>query len=163
MNVIRLTEDDWRTLRDVRLAALADAPYAYGSTLAVEQTYDQARWREWLGSGLWAVAVRNGENAGLVGVIVPKPDTPMLVAMWVNPDHRGHGVGDVLVIEILKWVREWSPRSGERRWSRVVLRVADGNNAARRLFLRHGFEPTGRRTPLESDPRVLTETLSYAI
>lgn len=156
MDVIRLTEEDWRTLRDVRLAALADAPHAYGSTLAVERTFDETRWRDRFGNARWAVAVRNAENAGLVGVLTLEPDTPTLISMWVSPAHRGRGVGDALITEILRW-------AAENRWSRVVLRVADGNDAARRLFLRHGFTPTGRRTPLESDPGVLTETLSRAI
>jgi hypothetical protein len=31
------------------------------------------------------------------------------------------------------------------------------------LFLRHGFEPTGSREPLASDPGVRTELLSRAI
>lgn len=156
MDVIRLTEDDWRTLRDVRLAALADAPHAYGSTLAVEQAFDETRWRARFSNCRWVMAVRNAKNAGLVGILLLEPDTPMLIAMWVSPDHRGAGVGDALVTEALHWV-------AENRWSRVVLRVADGNDAARRLFVRHGFTPTGRRAPLESDPGVLTETLSYAI
>jgi len=44
-----------------------------------------------------------------------------------------------------------------------VLRVADGNEAARKLFLRHGFTPTGQREPLESDPGVRTEILFRAL
>jgi ribosomal protein S18 acetylase RimI-like enzyme len=175
--VRRLTGDDWRTLRDVRLAALADAPGAYGSTLAREQGLGQADWRGRSGTGLWAVAVlgtvsgtesgtRSGTasgtgtgesgTAGLVGVHLAERDTPVLVSLWVRPEHRGRGVADALVAEVLRW-------GGENRWSRVVLRVADGNGAARALFRRHGFSPTGVRAPLESDPGVGTELLARAI
>jgi GNAT superfamily N-acetyltransferase len=165
MDVVRLTCDDWRLLRDVRLAALADAPHAYGSSLAAERDLDESRWRQRLDTGLWAVAL-DEEPAGLVGTYLPDGDTPMLIAMWVDPGHRGRGVGDALVVEVLRWAEECSLRqlrSGENRWSNVVLRVADGNDAARKLFLRHGFTSTGRRQPLESDPGVSTETLSRAI
>jgi GNAT superfamily N-acetyltransferase len=156
METRRLTGDDWQLLRDVRLAALADAPHAYGSTLAREQGFDEAEWRQRLTTGLWVTATENVSFAGLVGVYLPKPDTPMLIAMWVSPDHRGRGVGDALITEIVRWVTE-------NRWSRLVLRVADSNDAARRLFLRHGFTPTGHREPLESNPQEGTETLSLAI
>lgn len=156
MEMRRVTGEDWRTLRDVRLAALADAPYAYGSTLAAEQDLDEAEWRRRTARALWVVAVRNAENAGLVGVLRRGEDTPLLVSMWVAPRHRGHGVGDELITESLRW-------AAEKRWSQVVLRVADGNDAARKLFLRHGFVPTGQREPLESDPGVRTEMLARAL
>jgi GNAT superfamily N-acetyltransferase len=152
----RLTGDDWATLRDVRLAALADAPYAYGSTLAIEQAFDETEWRRRLDTSLWVLAVHNAENAGLVGMYLAEPETPMLVAMWVNPAHRGHGVGDALVTEILRW-------AAEKGWSQVVLRVAEGNAAARKLFLRHGFTATGQTAPLESDPEARTEILFRAL
>jgi ribosomal protein S18 acetylase RimI-like enzyme len=76
--------------------------------------------------------------------------------MWVRPGARGLGISELLITDVLRW-------AAENRWSRVVLRVADGNDAARKLFLRHGFEPTGKREPLESDPGVSTELLSRAI
>jgi RimJ/RimL family protein N-acetyltransferase len=117
---------------------------------------DETEWRRKFDRALWVVAVRDARNAGLVGIFLPEPDTPMLISMWVDPGHRGHGVSDALITEVLRWV-------AEKRWSRVVLRVADGNDAARKLFLRHGFVPTGHREPLESDPRVGTETLARAI
>jgi RimJ/RimL family protein N-acetyltransferase len=60
------------------------------------------------------------------------------------------------VTEVLRW-------AAENGWPEVVLRVADGNEAARKLFLRLGFTPTGVREPLESNPGVGTETLSRAI
>ena len=153
METIRLTGDDWQLLRDVRLAAVADAPYAYGSSLAIEEAFGEADWRRRLhGGALWTVVRHEDETAGLVGAYVPD-DVPMLVAMWVRPGVRGLGISDLLITDVLRW-------AAENRWSRVVLRVADGNDAARKLFLRHGFEPTGVREPLESDPGVSTELLS---
>lgn len=156
MEIIRLTGEDWRLLRDVRLAALADAPHAYGSSLGDEERFGETDWRRRLGNGLWTVALLGTEPAGLVGAYVPEHDTPMLVAMWVRPGSRGLGIGDGLITDVLRWAEE-------NRWSRVVLRVADGNDAARKLFLRHGFTPTGVRAPLESDPGVHTELLARAI
>lgn len=152
----RLTADDWPTLRDVRLAALADAPHAYGSILDREQSYTEADWRGWFEKALLVVARDGAESVGLVGIYRPEADTPMLVAMWVSPASRGLGVGDALITEVLRW-------AAENRWSRVVLRVADGNAPARALFVRHGFEPTGTRVPLESDPTVGTEVLARVV
>ena len=156
METKRLTGDDWRTLRDVRLAALAEAPYAYAATLAGERPLGEADWRERIAPALWVVVVRNDEHAGLAGVFVQADGVPMLISVWVNPAHRGKGVGDALLTEMFRWLKE-------KRWSRVVLRVAEGNDAARGLFLRHGFVPTGEYEPLESDPEVRTELLSRAL
>lgn len=151
----RLTGDDWATLRDVRLAALADAPYAYGSTLGTEEAFTEADWRDRLARAAWVVASDGERHVGLIGAFLDG-DTPMLVAVWVRPGCRGLGVGDALITEMLRWAKE-------NRWSRVVLRVADGNAAARALFVRHGFEPTGTRAPLESDPTVGTEVLARVV
>jgi ribosomal protein S18 acetylase RimI-like enzyme len=94
---------------------------------------------------------------GAVGGYTPNgADAVMLIAMWAHPQVRRRGVGDALIREVLAWARE-------NRWSRVDLRAADGNAAARRLFERNGFVPTGRREPLESDPSIGTETLSRTV
>lgn len=158
VEVRRLSADDWRTWRTVRLAALADAPYAFGSTLAREEAYDEARWRQWLApENLAAVALVDGEPLGAIGGIRPDPaGPPMLVAMWVSPKLRGRGAGDLLIAEVLAWARE----RGHRQ---VVLRVAEGNDAARKLFVRHGFVPTGQREPLESDPSTHAELLACPV
>jgi hypothetical protein len=50
----------------------------------------------------------------------------------------------------------WARENG---WSQVRVRVADGNDAARGLFVRNGFVPTGKREPLESDHTIGTEFL----
>jgi GNAT superfamily N-acetyltransferase len=159
ITVRRLAPDDWRTWRAVRLEALADAPHAYGSSLAREEALGEADWRRYLEptNGVMVVA-RLGERVvgAIGGYTAPGADAVMLIAMWVRPGLRGRGVGDALVGEILAWARETG-------WSRVELRVADGNPAARRLFERHGFAPTGRSEPLESDPTTRAEFLARSV
>jgi ribosomal protein S18 acetylase RimI-like enzyme len=56
----------------------------------------------------------------------------------VDPKHRGHGVGRLLLTEILALFQS-------RRAPRVVLSTAEQNSGAQRLFERMGF----RRTMIE--------------
>jgi GNAT superfamily N-acetyltransferase len=157
VRVRRLAPDDWELWRDVRLESLADAPYAYGSTLDRERAFDEGTWRGRLSgeNGVVAVAMIGEEPAGCTGVYTPAGEGwAMLVAAWVRPSARGTGVGDALVAELLGWARE-------NGYSELELCVADGNDAARKLFLRNGFLPTGVRRPLESDPSVSTEQMVY--
>jgi GNAT superfamily N-acetyltransferase len=158
ISVRRLGPDDWHTWRAVRLAALADAPHAFASSLAKEQRYDEADWRDWMrpDRGLKAVVDVQPEPAGLIGAWLPedRQGAVELFSMWVAPSWRGRGVGDLLVSEVLEWARE-------RRHERVELWVVDGNPIAERLYLRHGFRPTEEYQPHPSDPDVRERLLAH--
>ncbi len=98
------------------------------------------------------IAREGGADVGLVTVF-PEPDVPgrmHLVSMWVDPEHRRRGVARALIAEVVRW-------AAERRAREVVLWVVDQNTAARRLYERAGFRPTGDRQPLPSNP-ALTES-----
>ena len=58
MRLRRLGPEDWATWRDIRLMALGSDPEAFGSTLVLEQHFDEARWRERMepGHGVKVVA-----------------------------------------------------------------------------------------------------------
>jgi ribosomal protein S18 acetylase RimI-like enzyme len=157
VRVRRLEPDDWERYRDVRLESLADAPYAYGSTLAREQEFGEATWRSRLTgeTGVSVIASSDTETVGLMGVYTGL-GFAMLVAAWVRPTARGLGVADALIADVLDWSRS-------QGYAELELRVADGNNAARNLFLRNGFQATGEREPLESDPTVDTERMIYKL
>lgn len=43
--VRRLTSGDWEMWRNLRLAALADAPHIFHGSLEEERAYGEARWR----------------------------------------------------------------------------------------------------------------------
>lgn len=135
-----LGPDDWPAWRELRLAALAEAPYAYGSTLADWQGPGdrEERWRERLGvpGAHNVVAVRDGEHIGMAtGLPAGQPDTVELISMWVSPAARGQGVGDRLIAEIARWA--------VRRGAKTLrLSVMPDNRAAIALYERHGFKDT---------------------
>jgi ribosomal protein S18 acetylase RimI-like enzyme len=129
-----LPPDEWRTLRDLRLAALRDAPDALGGDHESARDWSEDRWRGWPARGVPVAAMRGGEPVGLVGVVgaPADPATAHLVALWVAPGARGSGVGDDLVDAVLAQAREWGCSS-------VLLEVLPANVPAIRLYRRHGF------------------------
>src|SRR5450755_558170 len=101
--------DDWQVMRDVRLAALRDAPYAFGSTYAREEAFEEADWRSRIASGgnflAYIPEVSASEPAGLIGGYEPESGPVELVAMYVRPQARGRGVGEALIAAVAGWAR----------------------------------------------------------
>jgi ribosomal protein S18 acetylase RimI-like enzyme len=143
-----LGPEDWRLWRGLRLAALAEAPGAFGSRLADWQGDGdrEERWRARLGvaGSHNVVAVLDGEPVGMASGVPGHGDSVELISMWVAPSARGRGVADALVREVERWARE----SGARV---VRLDVAEDNAAARALYERHGFALTGELGDLMAD------------
>jgi len=134
-----LTAQDWRELRDARLAALAEAPYAFASTLAREKAFLEETWRERAGSGRTFGAWRDETIVGLAtGFPAEPPAEWHLVGMWVAPECRGQGVADLLVAAVCDLARQSGAGS-------VTLWVTDVNDRARAFYRRLGFAPTGQR------------------
>lgn len=148
MVVLReVTPDDWETLRDVRLAALREAPYAFGSTYAREAPFTEEQWRGRINDRsvtYLAYLPEDPEPAGLVGVYVAD-GVANVVSMWVRPTARGNGVGEALIDAIADWAKG-------REHAAILLWVTESNTPARLLYERCGFTLTGERQPLPSDP-----------
>ena len=121
----------------MRLAALKEAPYAFGSTYAREVKAPEATWRSGLQSRTRFVAEVDGEVVGTVSGGPGKARAASAVtAMWVDPRFRGQGIGDLLLAKVLDW-------ACSQRYREVFLWVTEGNDNAERLYLRHGFVRTG--------------------
>ena len=141
--------DDWRALRDIRLAALRDAPEAFGSTYEQQVTFGEADWQRRIARGGTFLAflpeVSASEPAGLAGGYQEGPGLVELVSMYVRPRARGRGVGEALVASVVEW-------AGARDAASVHLWVTETNRPARLLYERCGFTLTGERQPLPSSP-----------
>jgi len=147
VDVAVITAGDWRLWRELRLAALADAPDAFGSSLADWSGAGdtEARWRGRLEDvALNLVLALDGDPVGMVSGLAPGADGAVeLISLWVAPSARGLGIGGEAVRRILAWVREAHPGRS------VGLSVKSDNDSARRLYERHGFVDAG---PSPEDP-----------
>jgi len=167
--VRQITADDWELMRDVRLAALTEAPYAFGSTYAREAAFTEQRWRSRINersATFFALAepelatagstvVAAAEPVGLTGVFV-EDGAADLVSMWVRPTARGLGAGQALVEAAASWAKA-------REYDTLFLWVTETNATARRLYERCGFTATGQRQPLPSDPTLPEIRMSRAL
>ncbi len=136
--VRRLAADDWAQLRDARLAALADAPYAFSSTLERERQFTEQTWRDRAGSGSTFAAWDGDAIAGLATGLDEGGGGWHLVGMWVSPQLRGVRIADRLVAAVCELARQSGAAS-------VTLWVTEVNGRARAFYRRLGFVPTGGR------------------
>lgn len=144
-----LSADDWPDWRDLRLAALRDAPGAFSASLADWARQDEPRWRRRLTDVPFnAVADLDRVPAGMVSGTAPDAQLAVeLISMWVAPFARGRGVGDALVSVVARWAAAHGAR-------RVVLEVFAHNGPALNLYRRNGFLPVaGDRLACDLDPR----------
>jgi GNAT superfamily N-acetyltransferase len=152
----RIRANEWSELRSMRLAALRDAPLAFGSTYEREIAFTPDRWRRWAAEAatgteyiavavdgrLWLAMARGSADAD-------DPTSAFVTAVYVAPEWRTHGLGRAVSAAVIDWARQ-------RGFNSIRLHVADWNDGARRLYESLGFEPTGITEPLPHD-RSVTE------
>ena len=137
-----LSPDDWRLWRELRQAALSEAPQAFASTLAdwsgANDTED--RWRARLAAVPFnAIALIDESPVGMVSSTAPAERSCELLSLWVSPQSRGTGVGDLLVSAVLHWALAQGA-------DHLTLEVRRLNTAAIRLYERNGFREDGPAT-----------------
>jgi GNAT superfamily N-acetyltransferase len=143
LTIRRIRVGEGPQLRAIRLRALADAPDAFGQTLAQASSLGadeyEARARVAAEGQERAFFVAETDRGGWVGMIAghDQGTRVALLSMWVAPPHRRCGVGQRLVRTLLEWAESKSARE-------VYLFVTDGNDSARALYASMGFAPSGK-------------------
>lgn len=152
--VARAGVEDAVRVRAVRLAALADAPDAFWTTLAEDEARPLQEWRGRLAdpAGATFLAVRAGLD---VGMAVGRPCRNVdgeagLYGMWVAPAARRAGAGRALISAVLDWARAAG-------YPRLRLEVADVNAPAIATYAALGFTATGRRGEMPPPRAHITE------
>jgi ribosomal protein S18 acetylase RimI-like enzyme len=155
---------EWRLYRELRLAALFDAPDAFGSTLAREQALTGQEWITRLAAGaasqldLPLVAEDSRRAVGLSWARIDANDasTVTLYQVWVDPGARRRGIGQRLLAAAMDWARGAGA-------SMMKLSVATGPNSAIEFYRRAGFVETGDQTPLRPGSELLQQSMTQLL
>ena len=147
------TAADWREIRELRLEMLRDTPLGFGETFDAALAHDEAEWtmRGRRGTAAHSIVVvaiaASGRWIGTMGGYIPDAASgPVLVGVYVAPDHRGGsaGVTDALLSRIEDWARNEADR--------LTLHVHEHNDRARAAYKHRGFTETGVSAPYGLDP-----------
>ena len=157
ITVRRVRAEEWERLRAIRLRALADAPMAFGSTLADEQAQPDEFWRRRAAGGAadddraTFVAERDGAWVGIGTCVLQAGGAgarpAWVFGMWVEPAVRRQGTAQALLHVLAGWA--W-----ERGADVLNLHVVATNAPALALYARLGFHATGATEPLPHTPSV---------
>jgi GNAT superfamily N-acetyltransferase len=158
LTVVAAGASEIETLKGLRLRALAEAPYAFASTLERERAMTDDDWRSWLEGAAWFFAYRAGRPVGLVAALSEDSPAPRrhLISLWVEPEERGSGAAAALVEAVVTLARAEGT-------ALVRLWVTDPNTRGRRFYERLGFAPTGRRQELAAAPGTGEEELALRV
>ena len=142
---------DWPLLKDVRLRALADAPCAFGTTLAEAQAYSDAEWQararrfSELPPAAGCSAYFSDAPCGLAcAYLSARPQAAGLTSFWVAPEQRGLGVADALVTFLANW-------ASSQGLATLEADVVEDNHRAIAFYKRMGFQATGHSEPFRGD------------
>ncbi len=133
MKICYSKPEQWKDLKNLRLASIEESPASFNLTLEQARDISDSQWQA-LASGVdgvhFFIAYENDEPAGIVGGV--NGLSYELVALWVAPDFRQCSIALALVETVKQ-------HAIELEHSSVSLNVAKDNLAACRLYQKCGF------------------------
>lgn len=156
--VIRATDPaDWQDLKATRLAALLDAPTAFGVSHASAAAYLDEDWQRRAASSserAFLLAYVGGKPVGIAAHAVSAKGECNLLAMWVAPAFRAMGIAAALVDA----VKQRAVAGGHRR---LVLDVSPDNHRAAAFYEKQAFVFLPEWEPLESHPHIQVQKMEW--
>ena len=147
--IITIPTSRWPEYRALRLEALSDSPQAFGSSFSGESAQPDSHWINRLeeaaaGRSVSLFAERDGSLVGMIGAFYEAgPEVATVVAVYVQPQVRGRGVGKLLVGAMVDRLREMP---GTHK-AKLMVNVEQASALA--LYRGAGFVEVGvERVPL---------------
>ena len=98
------------------------------------QRYKPGLVKQLLARGdLWLAARAGEEMVGFAHAHPLQPGDSKLDKLYVHPDYQRHGIGGLLISEVVRHVQPQGT-------TRLILRVNRQNHAAIQAYLKHGFQ-----------------------
>ncbi|OGY91748.1 MAG: hypothetical protein A3B31_01760 [Candidatus Komeilibacteria bacterium RIFCSPLOWO2_01_FULL_53_11] len=156
IEIVELNPDDWKQLRDLKLASLTEEPVAFEDTQEGKEKYEsrsEQEWRDILAGKM--SGGREGETAmvfakdadvlvGMVSAIIQADQNAeakeaLIQHMYVRQDRRGTGIGRQLFSGLVEKLRSRGDLA------KLKLEVVESQLPAIKLYKSHGFTEVGRK------------------
>jgi GNAT superfamily N-acetyltransferase len=162
MHLRTVNSRDAILLKEVRLRALADAPYAFGGdeTLVEESGQPDSYWEQlaaelggeveaWRDRCVAYFAMEDGKVCGIAGCYLCRhvSGRAYFSGAWVDRRYRRQGAGRMLV----NAARDWALAHGSNQ---LRLWVDDTNPQAVEFYKSLDFHPTGESRPVSENSAV---------
>lgn len=135
-NVRRIGAEEWRKYKRIRLEALRHDPQAFASSYEREAARTDEDWQSRIAAATGEfIGVESGGDFLAIGGAYAENDAGEwnVVAIYVSPEHRGQGLGRILMEGIIGIMKD----RGDVR--RLVLDVNVKQTAAIGLYESCGF------------------------
>lgn len=141
ISIRRLRPGEGQLYKEVRLAALKDAPYAFTTTYASALSRSPESWSAQADGSATGpdrctvIAFADESPVGIAAVYRNEEsrEDAELLQVWVAPDFRGTGVARDLVDTLIDWCAD----NGIRR---VFAGITQGNDRALRFYRKCGLD-----------------------
>jgi ribosomal protein S18 acetylase RimI-like enzyme len=135
MKIKTLTSDDWKMLRDIRLAGLKSDPQAFGGSFDEEVHRQELDWRKRLKNPdrIFMAVEENHSLLSLAGAIKNSADEWSLVAVHTLSHARGKGYAQVLVKHVIEEVKKRGAQA-------IQLMVNTDQTDALHVYEKAGFK-----------------------
>jgi ribosomal protein S18 acetylase RimI-like enzyme len=156
VRIERMGPDEGCRWRDIRLEALREAPYAFGTKYTDAALWTSARWEAQVTQFATFVAVVEGRDVGVArGAAHRSSDVRELISMWVAPTARRRQIGSRLIDSVAAWATADGATA-------LVLEVVATNAAALAMYERADFLRLEDEVMGASDPREIRLIRSLA-
>ena len=156
-----IKNSEWREYRNIRLAALKEAPDAFGSTFESAREYPDQEWEKRcafldIQTDYPLVAIIDGIFVGIVWSKISQPEKTIchIYQMWVKPEYRGLNLGRKLLIDSISWAQSKNVES-------IQLSVTCGNSPAQKLYESLGFIATGDSEPIRKGSKLMAQPMEF--
>jgi len=140
ISIRRLRVGEAELYKQLRLASLQEAPYAFSSSYNSAVSRSAQSWREQAdgtahGSDRATFVALSDDLAVGIAALYRHPkesDTGEILQVWVTPEFRGKGVA----LSLLSSIFEWACRNDFRC---IIATITKTNTRARRFYEKCGF------------------------
>jgi RimJ/RimL family protein N-acetyltransferase len=147
---IQIGETD--LFKQMRLASLRDAPYAFSSNYESALQRSAESWREQADSTAQGsdratfIAFSDDAPIGIAALyrLPDKLDIGEVLQVWVAPEYRGTGAAGELMDAVFKW-------AGDNSFRAIIGRITNENTRALQFYRKYGFAHTKEASLNSSD------------